>query len=44
MLGMPVNVQDSQLADDLVAAKHLNGHDRGIFHKVADNLAVEDLQ
>lgn len=41
---MPVDVHDTQLLLDLVAAEHLDGDNGGVLHEVADDLSVEDLQ
>ena len=44
MLGVPVYIQNTKLADDLVASEHLDGHDCSVFHEVAHNLTMEDLK
>lgn len=41
---MPVDVHDTQFADDFVALEHFDGDNGGVLHEIADNFAVEDLQ
>lgn len=41
---MPVHIHNTQLLFHLVAPQHLDGHNGGVLHQVADDLAVEDLQ
>lgn len=44
MLRVPVDVQDTQLLDHLVALEHLDGHNDGVLHDIVDDLGMEDLQ
>lgn len=41
---MPINIQHTKLASDLVALEDLQWHDSGIAEHVARNAAVEYLQ
>lgn len=41
---MPIDIEDTQLAGDLVALEDLEGNDAGVAEHVARDAAVEDLQ
>ena len=44
LAGVPVDIQDTQLASNLVALENLERHNGSIAEHISSNAAVEDLQ